>query len=134
VPHAVVHELHAGSPEALRDAYLRIDVGIGFRRDTRKTRFNSAVKLVNFMSFGIPAVLSPELGFLEAGRHGETCFFATSARELRAFADRLARDPVLRSAMGAAALSAADEFRIDRVADHYRRLFDALLDGGLERR
>ncbi|HSJ13741.1 MAG TPA: hypothetical protein VK939_04965 [Longimicrobiales bacterium] len=122
VKHPIRHELHAASLEALRDAYLQVDVGIAFRRDTYKTRFNSAVKLVNFMSFGIPAVLSPEIGYLEAARHGESCFFAATAQELRVFADRLARDPELRVRMGAAAVAAAAAFHIDRVAEHYRRL------------
>lgn len=126
----IVHELHAHDLVALREAYLRIDVGVAYRSNRDKTRFNSAVKLVNFMSFGIPAVVSPESGFMEVALHGETCFFAQDPHDVRLFAARLTGDPELRARMGAAAIDAARAYSIDAVAAHYRELFDDITGCG----
>jgi hypothetical protein len=125
--HRLVSLLDGETRQQLVDAYLGIDVGVGYRHHPDKGRYNSAVKLANFMSFGIPAVMSVETGYLEVGLHGTTCLFARDRRELRLLVDRLARDAVRRDEMGAAAYEAARSFHIRSVAEEYRSFLETLV-------
>lgn len=124
--HRLVSLLDGETREQLMRAYMGIDIGVGYRRHTDKVRYNSAVKLANFMSFGIPAVMSVETGYLEVGLHGTTCLFARDAGEVRLLVDRLSRDPAWRAEMGAAAFEAARAYHIRNVAAQYRSFLEAL--------
>jgi hypothetical protein len=104
----------------LIEAYLATDVGITWRMRSDKLRFNCANKLTNFMSFGIPSVLTPESGYLEFGRHGETCFYAHDKRDFVDLVRHLAQDTELRRRMGDACYEAARPFHISRIAERYR--------------
>ncbi|MDB4950037.1 MAG: hypothetical protein JWM27_2686 [Gemmatimonadetes bacterium] len=110
----------------LIDAYLATDVGFTWRMRPDKLRFNCANKLTNFMSFGIPSVLTPESGFLEYARHGETCFYAQHKHDFTGLIRHLAGDPDLRRRMGDACYEAARPFHISRIADRYRELVASL--------
>lgn len=110
----------------LRARYLSIDIGFAFRSDRQKRSYNSAVKLVNYMSYGIPAVVTPESGYLEVARHGQECLFAQSRGEFSLLLSHLAADPGLRSLLGEAAYEAARPFHIRRVAERYRRFLEEL--------
>ncbi len=123
----LVSLLDGETRERLVEAYLGIDIGVGYRRNPDKSRYNSAVKLANFMSFGIPAVLSVETGYLEVGLHGTTCLFARDGHEMRLLTDRLARDAVWRDEMGAAAYEAARGYHIRTVAGEYRSFLESLV-------
>jgi hypothetical protein len=125
--HPLVSLLDGETREQLVEAYLGIDIGVGYRKNPDKARYNSAVKLVNFMSFGIPAVLSAETGYLEVGLHGSTCLFARDAAEVRLLVNRLARDPVWRRELGAAAVEAARPYHIRAVAGQYRSFLESLV-------
>jgi hypothetical protein len=125
--HRLVSLLDGETREQLVQTYLGIDIGVGFRRHSDKARYNSAVKLANFMSFGIPAVMSVETGYLEVGLHGTTCLFARDAGEMRLLVNRLVRDPVWRAEMGAAAFEAAGAYHIRNVAAQYRSFLEALV-------
>ncbi|HKJ93484.1 MAG TPA: hypothetical protein VJ957_09955 [Longimicrobiales bacterium] len=125
-PHRLVSLLDGETRQQLVDAYRRIDIGVSYRKNPDKARYNSAVKLVNFMSFGIPAVLSVETGYLEVGLHGRTCLFARDAPEVRLLVDRLARDPVWRREMGMAAVEAARPYHVRAVAELYRSFLESL--------
>lgn len=104
----------------LVDAYLAVDVGFAYRMESNKLRFNTANKLTNYMSFGIPSVMTPESGYLEVARHGETCFFAHNREDFLLHLAHLAGDEALRRRMGDAAFEAARPFHISRVAGLYR--------------
>lgn len=112
--------------EELVEIYLQADIGFAWRSEASKRSFNSAVKLVNYMSFGIPAVLGQETGYLQVARHGEECLFAQTLGEARMLLDHLARDADLRRRMGEAAFEAARPFHIRRVVERYRSLLSTL--------
>lgn len=105
---------------ALVSAYLATDIGYDYRRETDKMRFNSAVKLVNFMSFGIPAVLGPESAYLEVARHGEAVLYAHAKADFVMLLRHLAEDEPLRRRMGDACYELARPFHISRIAERYR--------------
>jgi hypothetical protein len=109
----------------LIDAYLSVDVGFTWRMKSDKLRFNCANKLTNFMSFGIPSVQTPESGFLEYGRHGETCFYAHTKHDFVELLRYVASDPDLRRRMGDACYEAARPFHISRIAERYREFLSA---------
>ena len=106
--------------ESLIDAYLSVDVGFAYRMESDKLRFNTANKLTNYMSFGIPSVMTPEGGYLEVARHGESCFFAHNREDFLLLLSHLAADRELRRRMGDTAYEAARPFHISRVAGLYR--------------
>jgi hypothetical protein len=112
---------------ALADAYLSVDVGFTWRMDSNKLRFNCANKLTNFMSFGIPSVLTPESGYLEFGRHGETVLYAHDRKDFVALLQWLVEDDGLRRRMGDACYESARPFHISRIADRYREMLRQLV-------
>ena len=112
--------------ERLVDAYLSVDIGFSFRADPDKLRFNCANKLTNFMSFGIPSVLTPESGYLEYGKHGETVLYAHTRADFVDLIRWLAEDEEMRRRMGQAAYEAAKPFHISRIADRYRDFLRSL--------
>jgi hypothetical protein len=114
--------------EALVKQYMETDIGVAYRWDWNKLRFNCANKLTNFMSFGIPAVMTPESGYLEYARHGETAFFAYDKEDFVNFIRCLASDARLRREMGDACYEAAKPFHIDSIAKRYRAFLSALAD------
>ncbi len=109
-----------GGFETLIETYLATDIGFAYRMDKNKLRFNCANKLTNFMSFGIPSVLTPESGYLEYGRHGETVMYVHTPEDLVLMIRWLGEDPALRVRMGDACLEAARPFHIRHIADRYR--------------
>lgn len=110
----------------LIDDYRSIDIGFAYRMDPSKLRFNCANKLTNFMSFGIPSVLTPESGYLEYARHGETALFAHDKRDFVDLLKWLAEDDTLRLRMGDAAFEAAKPFHIDNIKLRYREFVASL--------
>src|SRR4029079_10179391 len=89
-----------GGFKKLIDDYSAIDIGFAYRMDAGKLRFNCANKLTNFMSFGIPSVLTPESGYLQYARHGETALFAHDKRDFVNLLKWLAEDSPMRRRMG----------------------------------
>jgi len=124
LPYEVFSTIHTPAPVV--DAYLGVDIGFAYREDRHKLSYNAATKLVNFMSFGIPAVLNPETGYLEVSRHDEACLYAQSKREFVRLLERLAADPVLRRRLGEAGIEAARPYHIRAVAEQYRAFLESL--------
>ena len=104
----------------LIDTYMAVDIGFAYRMDEDKLRFNCANKLTNFMSFGIPSVLTPETGYLEFGRHGETVLYAHTKQDFTDLLAWLASDPDLRRRMSDACYETAKPLHISRIAERYR--------------
>jgi hypothetical protein len=110
----------------LIDSYMSTDIGFTYRMDSSKLRFNCANKLTNYMSFAIPSVLTPESGYLEYGKHGETVMYAHTRDDFVQAIRWLGEDPGLRSRMGDACYEAAKPFHIRRIADRYREFLMGL--------
>jgi hypothetical protein len=104
----------------LEQTFQCIDIGVALRNDRAKTQFNSSLKLLNFMSFGIPSVLSPELSYLEVARHGEECLYAQDEKDCRTMLRHLAGNFELRRKISARAFARARNFHISRIAAHYK--------------
>jgi hypothetical protein len=109
----------------LHASYSGIDIGFAYRADPRKRSYNSAIKLVNYMSFGIPAVMTPESAYTEVARHGTHALFAQSKSEFGMLLGRLAKEPALRADLGAAAYEAARPYHIRHVAVLYRSYLES---------
>jgi glycosyltransferase involved in cell wall biosynthesis len=103
----------------LERTFLDIDIGIALRKDRAKTLFNSSLKLLNFMSFGIPCVVSPELSYLEVARHGAECLYAQDEEDGRTMLKYLAGNDELRRKISDQAFSRARDFHISKIAVHY---------------
>jgi len=112
--------------KGLPELYMSVDIGFEFRTDTRKRSLNTANKVVNYMSFGIPSVLNQETGYLEAALHGEHAFFAQTPQELLMYIEHLAGDTALRARMGAAGYEAARRFHIRNIANDYRAFLSSI--------
>lgn len=106
--------------QKLIDSYMATDIGFAYRMDQDKLRFNCANKLTNYMSFGIPSVLTPESGYLEYGRHGETVMYAHTPEDFVHMIRWLGEDRELRFRMSDACYEAAKPFHIRNIADRYR--------------
>lgn len=116
----------AGGFEKLIDTYMSTDIGFAYRMDASKLRFNCANKLTNYMSFAIPSVLTPESGYLEYGKHGETVMYAHTPDDFVQAIRWLGEDRSLRTRMGDACYEAARPFHISRIADRYREFLGGL--------
>ena len=110
----------------LERTYLSLDIGFAYRTDRHKARYNSNLKLLNYMSFGIPSVVTPEKSFLEIAEHGVDCFFAESKSEFVACVARLCGDVSLRHSMSDSAFAKASRYGIEQVAGVYRGYFAGL--------
>lgn len=126
LPYPVVTSVRRNGRDGLTDLYLSVDIGFEFRKDRNKRSLNTANKVVNFMSFGIPSVLSQETGYLEAARHGEHCLYAQTPQEMLMLIRHLAEDPDLRARMGEAGCEAARAFHIRNIAQKYREFLGNL--------
>ena len=107
-------------------SYLATDIGFAWRMDNDKLRFNCANKLTNFMSFGIPSVLTPESGYLQYGRHGETVLLAHNRDDFVRMLRWLGGDDQVRRRMGDACYEAAQPFHIDRIKLKYQEFLQSL--------
>jgi len=120
LPYPLVTSIKRNGRDGLANLYLSVDIGFEFRKDANKRSLNTANKVVNFMSFGIPSVLNQETGYIEAARHGEHCLFAQTPQEMLMLIRHLAEDPALRARMGEAGYEAARPFHIRNIARKYR--------------
>jgi hypothetical protein len=126
LPYPLVTSIKRDGRKGLAELYLATDIGFEFRNDPRKRSVNTANKVVNFMSFGIPSVLNQETGYLEAALHGEHCFYAQTPDELLMYVRHLAEDPALRVRMGEAGVEAARRFHIRNIAQTYRDFLSSI--------
>lgn len=117
---------HHGPGRTLREAYCAVDIGFAWRSGAQKFSYNSAVKLVNFMSFGIPSVLSAETGYVEISRHHEACLYAQSKGEFSMMIEHLATSPALRRQLGEAGRELARPYHIRSIVPQYRELLGSL--------
>jgi hypothetical protein len=108
------------------DTYMASDIGFSYRLHPSKLRFNPATKLTNFMSFGIPSVLTPESGYLQYGRHGETVLYAHNEKDFVSMIRWLGADPAMRARMGDACIEAAKPFHIKPIAERSREFLRGL--------
>jgi hypothetical protein len=112
--------------KGLPEIFMSVDIGFEFRNEPTDLRFKPATKVVNFMSFGIPSVLPPEIGYLEVARHGEQCLYAHTPAEMALLLDGLARDPALRARIGEAGYEAARPYHITNIAARYRDFLSSI--------
>jgi hypothetical protein len=106
----------------LERSYLSLDIGIARRAMKQKTLFNSNVKLLNYMSYGVPSVVSPELSYLEVASQGEHCLFSEEEQFIESI-EYLVKNSALRKKMSASAFLKAKDYHISRIAERYREYF-----------
>lgn len=107
----------------LEKSYLSIDIGYAFRKDKMKIKYNSSLKLLNYMSYGIPSVLNFEYGYSEIGNHGEHCLFVNTKKELIESLKYLISNYDLRKKMADESYKKAKDFHISKIAEKYKYYF-----------
>lgn len=85
------------------------DIGIKPQPDDAWSRGKCAMKELQYMALGIPAVCSPVGGSRESIRHGQNGFLAATADEWRSTLLRLVDDPALRARVGQAGRKTVEE-------------------------
>jgi len=110
----------------LEKSYLSIDIGFAYRIDKMKIIYNSSLKLLNYMSYGIPSVLNFENGYSEVGNHGEHCLFVESKKELIESLKFLSENYELRKKMSEAGFQKAKDYHYTKIVPKYKSfLFDS---------
>ncbi len=104
----------------LEKSYLSVDIGFAYRNDKTKALYNSGLKLLNYMSFGIPAVVNPEMGYLEIGCHGVHCLYADNKKTFLDYITYLVDNYELRNKISKYARIRAGDFHITKIAGRYR--------------
>ena len=115
----------------LHSIYSSLDIASAARSDKQKSSLNSNLKLLNYMSYGIPCVASPESSYLEIARHGEECLFAQNNKEFLSFTDLLINDYELRLAISEKAYKSAKKFHISNIIKIYKKIlsqYDEYID------
>lgn len=112
--------------EDIEGSYLKIDVGFAYRRNLEKARFNAHLKLLNFMSFGIPAVLTPEVSYTEIGNHGQHCMYAQTEEDFVGCISYLLHDYPMRKRMADLGYEKAKRYHIARICEEYKRFVEWL--------
>jgi PEP-CTERM/exosortase A-associated glycosyltransferase len=116
--------------EQVRDFYSLIDVFVLPRRRIRLTELVTPLKPLEAMALGIPVLASDIGGHAELVNDGETglLFKAESSESLVEQASRLARDPALRTQLGAAGRRWVESERLwDRIVARYLPLYEGRL-------
>jgi hypothetical protein len=87
-----------------------------------------AVKVLNYMSLGLPVVCDSLPAYRELGEDGKELLFADSLDEWRAQLTRLLGDRELRVRLGEAARKAAEPYGIDNICKRYARFFEMMVN------
>tara|TARA_B100000902_G_scaffold252527_1_gene238923 strand:+ start:320 stop:1189 length:870 start_codon:yes stop_codon:yes gene_type:complete len=106
----------------LHSIYSSLDIASAARGDKQKLSLNSNLKLLNYMSYGIPCVASPESSYLEIARHGEECLFAQNNKEFLSFTDLLLNDYELRLKISENAYKSAKKYDISNIIKIYKKI------------
>ncbi len=88
-----------------------------------------AVKVLNYMSLGLPVICDSLPAYRDLGEDGKELLFADSLEEWRAQMTRLLDDYELRVRLGEAARKAAEPYRIENVTRRYVEFFEQIASG-----
>ena len=88
-----------------------------------------AVKVLNYMSLGLPVVCDSLPAYRDLGEEGKELLFADTLEEWRSQLTRLLDDLDLRVRLGEAARKAAEPYSIDRVCERYMDFFERITSG-----
>lgn len=88
-----------------------------------------AVKVLNYMSLGLPVICDSLPTYRDLGEDGKELLFADTLEEWRAQMTRLLDDYDLRVRLGEAARKAAEPYRIENVARRYVEFFESIAAG-----
>lgn len=107
----------------------QFDVGIMPMPDDRWSLGKCALKALQYMALGIPAVCSPVGANSEVIQHGENGLLAATAEEWSTSLALLTRDHVLREQLGLAArLSVEDKYSANRCAEQFAQVIRETAD------
>jgi hypothetical protein len=88
-----------------------------------------AVKVLNYMSLGLPVVCDSLPAYRDLGEEGKELLFADTLEEWRSQLTRLLDDLDLRVRLGEAARKAAEPYSIDCVCERYMDFFERITSG-----
>ena len=83
-----------------------------------------AVKVLNYMSLGLPVVCDPLPAYKDLGENEKELLFADTLQEWRSQMKRLLEDRELRVRLGEAARRAAEPFSIQNICKRYLEFFE----------
>lgn len=93
-----------------------------------------AVKVLNYMSLGLPVVCDTLPAYKELGEHGRELLFANSLEEWKRELTRLFDDVELRRSLGTAARKAAEPLNINNICRRHVELFEQMVQVKAARR
>jgi glycosyltransferase involved in cell wall biosynthesis len=94
---------------------------------------NQGIAVLEAMACGKPVVLRDIDVFQEFFEDREDCLMCSTFDEFRDALERLAADPELRERLGENARETAEEHSLDRIGAELEGVYEALLDGDIER-
>ena len=92
-----------------------------------------AVKVLNYMSLGLPVVCDSLGAYKDLGKDGEELLFADTLEDWKKQVGRLLDDPQLRLRLGEAGRKAAAPFSIENITKRYVECFETILKRGIVR-
>jgi len=87
-----------------------------------------AVKVLNYMSLGLPVVCDTLPAYRELGENGRHLLFADNLDEWRSQLVRLLEDRTLRRRLGEEAKKAAEPFSIENICRRYAEIFERMVE------
>ena len=129
MPAGIPHEHRPWSIEEERRFFDTIDIGIMPLSDDVWTRGKCAFKAIEYLSHGIPAVVSPIGANRELAAEGEGVLFASTEPEWEEKLFRLCKDSSCRDAMGHRGREVAGRFSPEAAAGVYEGIFHRMRFG-----
>lgn len=93
-----------------------------------------AVKVLNYMSLGLPVVCDSLPAYRDLGEEGKELLFADTLADWQRQVTRLLDDQALRKALGERARQAAEPYSIDNLCRRYMSCFETMLEQSGRRR
>lgn len=96
--------------------------------DAEYIKRKSNNRLILFMSYGLPCIVSPVKPYLETIRHGENGFFAKTSDEWEKYITLLRDDPILREKIATTARAEVmEKYSVHTQASQYLEVVSAVL-------
>lgn len=106
----------------------RFDIGLAPLEDTTFNKSKSALKVVEYMMLGVPAVASPSPAYSDLIENGTTGFLARTPADWERILRELVNDPELRMIVGQKAREkAAAELTIESNVERWEQAYASLL-------
>ena len=113
---------------AMRDTDIAIECKALNYQHTRYQKQKPAVKVLNYLSLGLPVICDSLPAYRELGDDGEVLLFADSIDEWKEKLTLLIGDYGLRKRLASAGLHTARAYSIENICARYREFFQGIVE------